>query len=201
MLGEDLPDPLHAHTWHAWVDESVRIQPAGGFYILAAIIADPSGCEPTRDAMRALLVRKRGRLHWRDENADRRRKIAEAVGAADVACLVVVGIHVDGARQERARRLCFEQLLHRLNTLDVSCVWMESRTQSLNRKDLKMVEHMRGARIVSPKIRVGFALPRDEPMLWAADAVAGAANAKQDGNHQWFEVLAHLTEQVDLKIR
>ncbi|NED99973.1 hypothetical protein [Phytoactinopolyspora halotolerans] len=193
-----LPD---APAWHAWVDESIRVLPAGGFYILAAVIADSSECESTRDAMRAMLVRKHGRLHWRDENADRRHKIAAALSAADVTCLVIVGTHVDGTRQERARRLCFEQLLHRLDTLSVSCVWMESRTQSLNRKDVKMVKHLRGARTVTSDIRLEFALPRDEPMLWAADAVAGAANAKHNGNPEWFEPLASLTEQIEVKIR
>jgi hypothetical protein len=43
------------------------------------------------------------------------------------------------------------------------------------------VEALRGKRSVSAGIRVEFARPKDEPMLWVPDAVAGAVNAAASG--------------------
>jgi hypothetical protein len=65
--------------------------------------------------------------------------------------------------------------------LGVSEVWLETRHSALNERDMKLVEALRGKRSVSPGIRVGFSRPKDEPMLWVPDAVAGAVNAAASG--------------------
>ncbi|MFT3798733.1 hypothetical protein [Microbacterium sp.] len=100
---------------HAWVDESMHA-PGGvlteGIHILAAAVADPASCEPVRAELRRLLPGGARRLHWRDENPRRRRVIAAAVATLDVAQTVIVGAPLDQHKQERARRLCMERLLH-----------------------------------------------------------------------------------------
>lgn len=148
-----------------------------GLYLLAAVVADPGLCDSVRDGLRSLVWKAAGRLHWRDETPARRRKIAELIGIQDVAHVVVVGAPVDYRRQERARALCLERLLFELDQLGVSQVWLETRHFALNERDLKLVEALRGRRSVSLGIRVEFARPKDEPMLWVPDAVAGAVNA------------------------
>lgn len=148
-----------------------------GLYLLAAVVADPDLCDSVRDGLRSLVWKSAGRLHWRDETPARRSKIAEFIGVQDLAHVVVVGAPIDSRRQERARAQCLERLLYELEQLGVSEVWLETRHFALNERDLKLVEALRGKRSVGSGIRVAFARPTDEPMLWVPDAVAGAVNA------------------------
>lgn len=53
-----------------------------------------------------------------------------------------------------------------------------------------MVEAMRGAHALSNGLRVVFAKPLDDPLLWIPDAVAGMTLAAlRDGNHSWLDQL------------
>lgn len=168
----------------AWVDESIHTPGAEapeGMYVLVAAVADPSACEPVRDSLRALVPRGAGRLHWRDESDQRQEAITAAIVRCDLFCTVVIGAPIDQRRQERARRKCMTRLLHELEQLGVSCVWLESRTATLNRKDLHLVDALRGERAISRGLRVEFGRPLEEPMLWVPDAVAGAVSAARKG--------------------
>jgi hypothetical protein len=168
---------------HAWVDESMRAARDGreGLYLLAAVVADPLACEAIRDTLRALLLRGAQRLHWRDETADRRLKIASAIGAQDVAHVVVVGAPIDHRRQERARAICMERLLYELDRAGVRKVFLESRHEALNKRDIRLVDVLRIRGSISDAIMVSFARPRQEPMLWVSDAVAGAVSSARFG--------------------
>src|SRR5690242_9902456 len=88
----------------AWVDESIVVtrEGIGGYYTMAATVADPATCEDLRDQLRALTVGRSGRLHWANE-----------------AAVVVVGSPLVGSKQERARRCCLERLLHELGVFGV----------------------------------------------------------------------------------
>jgi len=66
-----------------------------------------------------------------------------------MAAVVVVGTPVARKKQERARRICLERLLHELGRLGVECVWLEERTKSLNSKDHQMVIALRRSRTIS----------------------------------------------------
>ena len=181
----------------AWVDESIHAAMrtangtmTDGMYILAAVIADSGTCEPIREELRRLLPGRAKRLHWRDENPRRRRVIAGALAGLDVTHVMVVGIPVDPHRQERARRLCLERLLHELNALGVTRVWVETRTESLNKRDIRMIDALRSAGTLPDRVAIGFADPVAEPMLWLPDAVAGAVGAHRRGtDHEPYEML------------
>ncbi|MFD2797173.1 hypothetical protein ACFS27_26685 [Promicromonospora vindobonensis] len=168
---------------HAWVDESMRAaqNDTDGIYLMAAAIADPSACDEVRDGLRAVTEKKAERLHWRHETPERQAKIAATIGNHDVVNLVVVGTPLDARRQERARRICTERLLYELDALGVAHVWLEARHPALNERDLRLVKALRGKRSISSSIRVDFARPKDEPMLWIPDAVAGAVNGALSG--------------------
>lgn len=84
-------------------------------------------------------------------------------------------------RQERARAFCAERLLYELDRLGVVQVWFEARHPALNQRDLRLVKALRGKQSISASIRVEFARPKDEPMLWIPDAVAGAVNGARSG--------------------
>lgn len=184
---------------HAWVDESMHTatpKMPDGIYLLAATIAEATACDTTRDVLRGLLPRKATRLHWRDQTQRRRRVIADALQNLDVVHTVVIGAPLDPRRQERARRICMERLLHELCSLDVSRVWVESRTASLNRRDRQLIDVLRSRQVIPPTLRFDFAFPTDDPMLWLPDVVAGAVGAhRRGGDAQPYETLrAHIVE-------
>ncbi|MEU4388988.1 hypothetical protein [Promicromonospora sp. NPDC023805] len=99
----------------------------------------------------------------------------------DLVHIVVVGSPVDPRKQERARRQCLERLVFELGNMDVSQVWLESRTQSLNERDRRMFAALHAKHAMPVELHIDFALPTDEPMLWVADAVAGAVGQARRG--------------------
>lgn len=169
---------------HAWVDESVHVD--CGLYVLAAGVADPVVCDGHRDVLRALVRSPRRRLHWKDEERRDRLRIAESLATLDLAHIVAIASPLDPKKPERARRKCLERLLLQLSEDGVGEVWLESRGPIQDQRDRTMVAAMRSAGIGLRRLHVEFALPRDEPMLWVPDAVAGAVAAARKGTDMRF---------------
>jgi hypothetical protein len=186
---------------HAWVDESMKVdRDDRGTYILASVVCDPSCCGAVRDLLCSLLQGKEPRLHWRDEDDRRRTKIAAAVGTLDMAAIVVVGVPMAKRKQERARRLCMETLMPALEALGVSRVFIEARTPSLVTRDREQIANLVGKKLISKDLRVQIARPRDEPMLWVPDAVAGVVGAARAGNAQWLDLMRHTVTELDIEL-
>jgi hypothetical protein len=190
-------------TLHAWVDESMSVADDNGpgAYVLAAVLADPLQCEGIRDRFRALRRGREPRLHWRSEESRRRARIAAAFADVDLAAIVAVGSPARQSKQERARRCCLEHLLFELHRRQVSHVWLEARTESLNRTDVRFVEALRAQRVITNALRVDFGQPSAEPMLWLPDAVAGAVTASRRGEPKWLEMLGPTVAVVDVRVR
>jgi len=191
-------------TLQAWVDESMHDAVPGvsdPMYLLAAAVADPSSCEPIRQSLRNLVPNGDERLHWHDADELLQGKVAEAIAGLDCCNLVVVGVRADHRQQERARRKCMEQLVFRLKQIGVSQIWIESRTQSLNAKDKRMFDALRSRRFVGSATRFDFAYPRDEPMLWIPDAVAGATGMARKGVDPQFRAAMGDVEEIEIAIR
>jgi hypothetical protein len=93
-------------------------------------------CGSTREALRGLVRRRHGRLHWRDELPDQQEKIAVA-----------------------------------------------------------MVDALRSNGAISKAIRVDFTKPKDDPMLWVSDAVAGIVSLARRGRR--MELRRALGKGVD----
>lgn len=171
-------------------------------YLLAAAIANPIVCEPAREALRPFKAKGAPKLHWHSEDDGRRRKITAVVASFDVESLVIIGTPVDLRRQERARAQCMEHLLWQLDQLQVEHVWVENRTASLNRRDMQTVDRLRGRRLISNEIRLDFAYPSQEPMLWLPDIVAGAVSCARCGEtDEWMTAIEHQVYEIDLDLR
>jgi len=165
---------------HAWMDESMHGAGATldeGVYLLAATVADVDLVSDIRHRLRGLLIGKNHRLHWRDENVKRRRTIAATIAEYDIAHTVVIGTPLNEQKQERARRICMESMLMELDRRGVRQVWIESRKPSQDLKDVKMLDAVRSKDLLGAGLRLDFARPKAEPMLWIPDAVAGALGA------------------------
>lgn len=196
-----------AQTVHpqAWVDESIIVTKNAddlpGVYVMAAAIADPLACESTRDALRALVPARQSRIHWRDEDPGRRSAIVKTIADLDLIAIVTVGTPVNPKKQERARRCCLERLLFEVDRLGVEQVWLEARTESLNQRDRVMVASLRGARVIPAGLRVDFARPSVEPMLWLPDVFAGTVTAARRGRTTWFDTVRAAIDLIEVDVR
>lgn len=167
------------HTWWAFVDETLWAPRTGrGCYVLAASIVAHAELEPARRRLVGLLLARQRRLHWRDESVPRKRKIAASVADAAARHLVVVGRPMDPARQERARRKCLEHLLHLVADAGVRQVVLEARTPRLDRRDMTLIEALRGRRAMPGTLRVALQRAETEPLLWLPDVIAGCLRAE-----------------------
>jgi hypothetical protein len=177
-------------TWWAYVDESMRQRRDGsGIYVLAAAVLDAENADTVRHSLLAFRHRRRP-LHWRlEEPADQRKAVA-AVAELDCLHVIVIGVRLDLKRQERGRRHCLKELLWMLQDHGVERVWLDSRTPALNRRDLELVQILRGYGTISDRLRVEFAKPfngRDgEVLLWLPDVVAGAAGMAHGENNDEY---------------
>lgn len=107
---------------------------------------------------------------------------------------------LDASKQEHARRQCLARLLWELEPWRVSTVWLEARTQSLNRKDLKVIDAWRSHGKLPAAMRVEFGLPSVEPMLWIPDAVAGAIAAARKGDAVHRIMLGDMVHEVEIAL-
>ncbi|MCV9996547.1 hypothetical protein OIU93_19980 [Paeniglutamicibacter sp. ZC-3] len=185
-------DSADSFELHAWVDESMRaVNVAEPLYMLGAAVADPLSCDSVRDDLRA--VRKGGsKLHWREMDNAAKKLSMDLIGRIDAAHIVVVAAPMDPRRQERARAKCMERLLAELGDLGVSTVFLESRTQSLNARDMRLVEQLRGSRAMPRALRVEIQVPSIEPMLWIPDQILGAVGEGKAGNDRWVNSFSGL---------
>jgi uncharacterized membrane protein len=185
----------------AWVDESIHVSATVPTYVLAAVIADPSGCDPIREGLRTLVRRPRQRIHWRNEEPADRLQAVSLIADAGLDHIVVVASPLNPRKQERARRKCMEQLAFHFTTEPgLAIAYLESRTASLNRADEAMFAALRGSQVIDSSLRFEFALPSLDPMLWAADVVAGAVAASYRDEPAYRQALAPRLRVYDLSI-
>ena len=187
----------------AWVGESIVVgrTRTEGAYTMAAAVADPAACDDVKDQLRALTVGRTGRLHWANESAKRRDSIAALIARVDLAAIVVVCSPMQGSKQERARRRCLERLLHELAMFGVGDVWLESRSIVPDRRDIRLVDSARRKGLVPGSLVVGFARPKEDPMLWIPDAIAGAVTAANLGEPRWMLAMTEILTRHDVDVR
>lgn len=186
-----IPDP----TLRAWVDESGSDWATDpGTYVLAAAIGRPEAEPDIRDHVSRLRLPGQVKLHWRDEDTKRRSTITHAVAGYDLEHLVVVRAGVVDDRPERRRRKCLERLLYELEVKDVDDIVLESRGPADDRRDIQMLNALRGQRYLSTALRLTHIVGRHEPMLWIPDAVCGAVTTARTGDPSHRAILeARLT--------
>lgn len=193
-------------TWVAYVDESARPRPDGsGVYVMAAAVLDPADVDMTREAVAELHRTHCRPFHWKDEEPSDRRKAVAMVAALNSLHLVTVGVGLGHPSQERARRLCMEQLLWHLDQAGVGQAWLDARNRRQNALDVALVDALRARGTIGQRLRVEFAHPFDgrggELLLWLPDIVAGAVRvARGDGDGQYLAPLESLVTEYRLTL-
>ncbi|RIQ18867.1 hypothetical protein [Jiangella rhizosphaerae] len=144
---------------HAFVDESKRRD-----YIVAAAVITSGEVSAARRAMRALLLPKQPRIHFRDEKDHRKQQIVTV--ALDVS--VDVRIYVCRSRRS-ARENCLSAMVPDLVDVGVDRLVLErdTSTEKLDRRVLYEATRKAGT-----EMTYQHDLPHQEPLLWAPDAIA-----------------------------
>ena len=189
--------PRSEHALLATVDEAMR----GRWYVLAAAIVSEADADRIRDQLRALLLRRQRRLHWREESRPRREKLVSAVLAVRCVVVVVVGVGMDERRQERARRQCLERLLWELDQRGVRRVIAETRHAERNATDIHAIGAFRRSGVVSPSLRFDHGQPVQEPLLWLPDIVAGAVLSGYTGKSDFWLALEEILIEIQIELR
>lgn len=182
----------------AYGDESFQEADTGGYYVVAAAVFKPGGDEAAREALTRLHRRRAGKLHWNEMDSAEQRTVVKHLAALEALHLVTVGGPVPPRRQERARARCLHQLVLELHGYGVERLLLESRTRILDARDVKTVQ---GARFALPKgsrFVIDHAPGPTEPLLWAADVVAGAVRAQRQGDPEYRTLLEHCVYEIEV---
>jgi hypothetical protein len=186
----------------AYGDESMRQRrDRPGIYVVAATVFESNRADEFA-ARVVKLGRGRRAFHWRDEEERDRRRAIEAVGDLDALHLAVVGIGLDGGRQERHRRQCLLRLIWELEEARVPHLWLDDRRPHQNADDLAAVAAWRASRVLpTPGLKVDFVDAAVNPLVVLPDIVAGAVGSAQaDGDGGRLKPLAPSLEVITIEL-
>lgn len=170
-----------------------------GAYIFAGILLAPSRVGRARDAITALRRPTEKKVHWRDDADKRHVEVIQCIAALPIHGLVVARVGPLSDRAERRRRKCLEAFLNELQNLGCRELTLESRGQHLDRNDMDLLNGLRAQKRLSSGLRVAHRGGPTEPLLWIADAVAGAYVAHRTGNPKYFAQIEELTTVVQVQ--
>lgn len=156
------------------IDES-NSSSGPGLYVLAAVLVPLQVAGEVRASLRALLLPRQQRLHWTKESQQRRLKTLRLVTHSAIARHAYVA-RAPWHRHEDVRGRSLGLIL-RNHCGTATQLIVESRQAHRDRYDRQVVAVARRGAVLAPDVDVSFLAPRDEPLLWAADAVAGATLA------------------------
>jgi len=158
----------------AFVDESMRDSLAGGLYLLAAAVVARDDQAAVEHCLRRALGGKRRRVHWYHESERDRAKMLDTLASQPLRGVCAAVQPLRRRRQERARELALWTLVAHLELLSVTEIVFEARQDRFNARDRRTMGAVQRAGLAS-RVRYRFAAPdRGTPILWAADALAGA---------------------------
>jgi hypothetical protein len=160
----------------AFADESMRMT-GDGLYVVAAVVVTSDALHECRGALRGAVPRKIARFHWRNEREAIRVGLLTVAAGLPVIGLASVLWPADRRQQERARAIALRHLLWNLKQRGVAELVIESREPELNSRDRRTIAHAQRAGWADQELRYDFGPAVQEPMLWLADAFAGAVRA------------------------
>lgn len=156
----------------AFVDESARPGPAG-LYVVAAVVVHENLAVARVAAEKVPPSGKR--FHWKDEREPSRLAMLDVLVGQGFVLRSYEAHPCATNRQGRARAKSLELLLWDLRQESVGQLVTESRGAPADRHDSKTVVNAIKADVAAPDLVYVHRRPREEPVLWLPDAVAGAA--------------------------
>ncbi len=183
----------------AFVDESGRHRRSGScIYVTAAVIVDEDELIACRLTLESLRHGKSPTVHWRVEQPARRALIASTLADMPIQAVAAATPYTRGTRTERARRQCLSRLLPELGRRQVSAAELETRGSELDRRDRQLLTGLRKSGLIPVQMDVRWGQPSREPMLWAADCVAGSITWWFGGETRYFDQLGDLVKLIEV---
>jgi hypothetical protein len=178
----------------ALVDESFRHGHRGrGYALLAAVIVPDTSAAALEHDLRRFVNPGQRRFHWHDERASSRRRFLETMARYHELAVVAMTYCQETASQrkvEQARARSIWALLADLNDQGVGTLVFESRQERNDRRDRREVMTAQKAGVADPDLVYRHGRPKEEPLLWLPDAVAGTVGEHvAHGNREFFELL------------
>jgi hypothetical protein len=121
-----------------------------------------------------------------------RRAAARLVAVQPGLHIVTVGAPVPRRKQERARSKCLTALVPELHAFSVDQLYIESREEELNKKDIRTIIEIRRTLPKGTAFRVEHVPGQVEPLLWMSDIVAGAVRAQRQGDTRYIDILGEV---------
>jgi hypothetical protein len=172
----------------ALVDESILLSGSGAYLVACVVLPDGRRAAVRRD-LRRLLPAGRVQMHWRNEEA-RERTALTALLAKESTGLFVYGKRPAVRRDhEPARARLLQTMFEDLAPADVLELLIESRQSPNDQKDRHTISALQAAGLASYDLEYIHRLGREEPLLWLADALAGAMLASLKGEGRFLASL------------
>lgn len=172
----------------AWGDESEIRHDHDVVYILAAVVVRESEQQPTRAAMRALLLPGERKVHWYQRSARARDQAIRVVSTLNWTGVLAARVCEDAERPERRRRKCFEDFAAALDARGVTDLVMESRGRRDDHQDRQLIDALRARRMLRG-LRISHLPGTAEPLLWLADCLCGMQAAAIRGDRRCLAAL------------
>jgi hypothetical protein len=167
----------------ALVDESILI-PGNGCYLLACVVIPGDERASVRRRVRRAAVGTH--FHWKDERDDARLRMLRVAGDQAVRLIVLACRPTVRREHERARAQLLNDLLDELVSSGTLDLLLESRQEVNDLKDRKVIAAAVIAGRISADLNYAHSGPDQEPLLWLADALAGAGMAHIRGDDHFL---------------
>ena len=171
---------------HVFVDENKSRS-----LLLAAACFRQEELRTARIVLTRLLLPGQERLHFKSERDVRRRVILDVLLAIGIQGLILGADPTLTPRDQR--RQCLEQLMYEAESRKFSRICIEQDDSVLEFDRQYMFKAMR-IRKLEAGFSYGWIRPRQEPLLWAADAIAWAWAR----GGEWRARLGESVEFIDL---
>jgi hypothetical protein len=186
----------------AFIDESRKEYAGRSVYIFGAVIfSDDDAIDVARRGLRLILLDGESKVHWYSAVDEYRQEIMAVVAGIDAMFLAVWHEMLEGDTEERSRRIALSHLVYELQLLGVDRAVLESRQPKQDKRDLDIfrtgiVAH--GAH----RVRADHVSGRDDPALWAADALCGAEGSRLAFNDRTYvDALGDRYDSISTRLR
>ena len=170
----------------ALIDESILLSGAGCYLLACVVIPDDRRAHVRRAIRRAAVG---NHFHWKDEREDAQLRMLRVVGLEAAHLFAHVRRPTVRREHERVRTELLGALLNDLSETPTLDLLIESRQHVNDLKDRQVIVSSVVAGETSPEMNYGHAGPNQEPLLWAADALAGAVMAQVRGEGKFLASL------------
>ncbi|SDP65386.1 hypothetical protein SAMN04487914_12377 [Arthrobacter sp. ok909] len=179
----------------AYVDESAHV--AAGLCLVGVAVLDKTIEEEVLQDLQKALPRGAKRLHWNKDGAAVRSRVVEILAERTHHCRVYLSYFDDSKRSEKARDACLAHMFADMGGRPYGEIILDQRTKHQDTRDL----------VAWTNLCVRLSLPHPpvvrhdgtttEPLLWLADALAGAVGEHLvKGDDTYVRALAHKLEIV-----